>query len=297
MRRVDKTFIKGIHVLEALAKNDKPCGVTELAQQLNLTKSNVHRLLQTLVQCGYASRAPEVGHYQATLKLWELGSQVLSRISVKRVAAPYLELLAKETSETVHLSILDDGEVVYIDKIDSPQPVRAYSQLGGRAPAYCVATGKALLAYQPQEVIRRLASRLTRFTSRTVKSIAELERELDRVRQLGYAINRGEWRESICGIAAPILDASGDVVATVGLSGPTERLRPSMLRGFAPIVIQTARAISNSLGHHERQPYHTADLLSDLAGERVDSGAENVTDDEQQQQPSPYHATKRRFMC
>ncbi len=111
--------------------------------------------------------------------------------------------LADKTGETVHLSVFIENVVVYIDKIDSPQPVRAYSQIGKSAPAYCVATGKVLLAFQSEGVIARVCESLEQHTSRTITDPEELQRELARIRQLGYAINRGEWREGSAAWALP----------------------------------------------------------------------------------------------
>ncbi len=246
---MDKTLLKGLAVLEALVLSEKPCGVTKLALQLDMSKSNVHRLLQTLVSSGFVKQNAATEHYELTLKLWEFGSKVMSRIDLKRVAWPHLELLSTQTSETIHLSILDGREVIYVDKIDGSLPIRSYTEIGGRAPAYCVATGKALLAYQPDEVIDRLATHLHPFTSKAVTDIEELRKELARVRKLGYAINRGEWRESVGGIAAPIVNGSGAAIAAVGVSGPTQRLRPGVLREMSLLVIQAADAISRDLGY------------------------------------------------
>ncbi len=110
---------------------------------MGLTKSNAHRLLQTLVGCGYVRNLAQSGRYELTLKVWTLGAAVVGRLDLKTVASEYMERLCQLSGETVHLSVLDGAEVMYIDKIDSPQPVRAYSRIGGRVPAYCVATGKA----------------------------------------------------------------------------------------------------------------------------------------------------------
>jgi DNA-binding IclR family transcriptional regulator len=246
---MDTTFLKGLRMLQALSLSDRPRGVTELARELGLTKSNSHRLLKTLVHAGYAQSNSETAKYSATLKVWELGSHVLSRIDVKSAASAYLQSLADRTGETVHLSLLVENAVVYIDKIDSAQPVRAYSQIGKGAPAYCVATGKALLAFQGEDVIARVSERLETHTSRTIADPEEFKRELVRVRQLGYAINRGEWREGVCGVAAPIRDASRQVVAAVGISGPEGRMKPTFMREQAPLVIQTADSISKALGY------------------------------------------------
>jgi len=246
---MDKTFLKGLALLEALARSEQPRGVTELAGQLALTKSNVHRLLQALIECGYARQESDRGQYACTLKLWELGLPISERVSVKAVASPYMQALARDTGETVHLSVLDGADVVYVDKIDSPQPVRAYTRIGGRAPAYAVATGKALLAWLPAAEFDALDLRIRAHTARTVADIGALRGSLPRIRADGYAINRGEWRESVCGAACPIFEGQSGAVAAIGISGPAERLPPRVLRSYAVLLRQAAEAISRALGY------------------------------------------------
>jgi IclR family KDG regulon transcriptional repressor len=247
--RMAKTVLKGFAVLETLAQSESPRSVTELARDLRFTKSNVHRLLRTLVTSGYVRYIPEVRRYETSLKLWELGTLLVSRLDLKVVAAPRLQELAARTHETVHLSIFDGTDAVYIDKIEGVHPVRAYSRVGGRAPAYCVATGKVLLAHQLPEVIAKVAAHLERHTPHTTTKPEVLYDELRRIRRDGYAINRGQWREGVGGAAAPIRDGSGAVVAAVGISGPTDRLRLKVLRSFVPFVIATAQKISRGLGY------------------------------------------------
>jgi DNA-binding IclR family transcriptional regulator len=246
---LEKTVMKGLLLVELLARSDVPRSVTELARELRLTKSNIHRLLRTLVSSGYAKYLPETRRYEASLKLWELGTLLVSRLDLKTVAAPRLQELASRTHESVHLSIFDGGDAVYIDKIEGLHPVRAYSRVGGRAPAHCVATGKVLLAHQRPDVIASIAANLERFTPHTITKPEILYDELERVRRDGYAINRGQWREGVGGVAAPIRDGGGAVVAAVGISGPTDRLRLKVLRSFTPLVIAAAERISRALGY------------------------------------------------
>lgn len=245
---MDTTLLKGLSVLEALAARGQPRGVTELADELGLVKSNIHRLLQTLAHRGYVRKDEASGRYECTLKMWELGASVVEQLDVRPAARPGMEALAERTLETVHLSVLDGTEILYIDKIDSPQPVRAYSRVGGRAPSYCVATGKALLAHASETVLAKVTAELEKHTTRTITEPKALRKELQRVREAGFAINRGEWREGVCGLAAPILDPHQRAVAAIGISGPLERLNLNRLRAFAPLVLRTARSISRALG-------------------------------------------------
>lgn len=246
---MDSTLLKGLTMLEALARSPAPRGVSDLARELELTKSNAHRTLQTLVKAGYVQAAAATpGTYECTLKLFELASLVLSRIDVRSYSQAHLQELAAITEETVLLSALDGLEVIYLHKIESPQPVRAYSMIGGRAPAHCVASGKTLLAYQSEAFLASLPKRLEATTSQSITDRDVLLAELATVRKQGYATNRGEWRESVHGLSAIVLDASGRPVAAVGISGPAERMRPSNLRDHRAVVIDTARQISEQLG-------------------------------------------------
>lgn len=245
---MDKTVDKVLTLIEALAMSARPRGVTELARELKLTKTNVHRLLQTLEKRGFVRRFADVGRYELTLRLWEHASRVPAFRNLKQEAGPFIAHLAQQTRETVHLSILEVFDVIYIDKIESSEPIRTYTQVGGRAPAYCNGTGKAMLAFKAPDYIQGLKGTLTRYTSTTITSIDALIRELAKVRQSGYAINRGEWHDGVYGIAAPVRDAAGQVIAAIGVSGPATRLKPKRLSAVIPNVIAAAEGISRSLG-------------------------------------------------
>ncbi|MGE0717345.1 MAG: IclR family transcriptional regulator [Alphaproteobacteria bacterium] len=248
----NKTLLRGLQLIEHLVRVDGSCGVSELSRTLRIPKSNIHRVLETLVEGGYARSDPETGRYSLTLRLWELGSALVSRIELRPVAAPHLRTLAGSSDETVHLSVLDDGEVIYLDLIEGAQPVRAYTRVGGRAPAYCVATGKALLAFEEPHVVERVAARLEAHSGTTIVDRVRLEAELERIRRDGVAFNHGEWRAAVCGVAAPIRDSTGRVVAAVGISGPCARLTPERMIHSAPPVMATAHAISRDLGFIEQ---------------------------------------------
>jgi DNA-binding IclR family transcriptional regulator len=243
---MDTTFLKGITVMETLATSERPRGVAELSRQLGLSKSNTHRLLQSLVTMGYAESSE--GRYRLTPKIWRLGVNVIERLDVRSQALGPIRSLAEETKETVHLAILEGNEVTYLEKIDSPQPIRAYTRVGGRAPAYAVATGKAMLAFQPEARIASVMGALERYTPNTLADPERLAEELAKIRADGYAVNLGEWRAGVGGVAAPIYDAHGAVTAAVGVSGPVERLTPGQVTRFAALVGAAARRISLSLG-------------------------------------------------
>lgn len=246
--RVDQSFLKGLAVIQAMALRDGSSGVTELADTLGLGKSNVHRLLQTLIHAGFVKRL-EDSRYGLTVKLWELGARVHSQLDLRTEALPFMDRLAQQTQETVHLSVLDGIDVLYIEKIDSPQPVRAYTAVGGRAPAANVATGKAMLAWAPADIIRQAGDALAPHAPLSIATADELAEALARIRQNGHAINRGEWRQQVAGLAAPVRDVHGSVVGAVGISGPTNRLTDAVMTRHAPVVMEMADHISARLGY------------------------------------------------
>jgi DNA-binding IclR family transcriptional regulator len=208
----------------------------------------MHRTLRTLVESGLV-RQEESGAYACTLKLFELGSAVPARSDIAGLADPIMLALSDKTRETVHLSALEGGDVIYLHKIDSTHPVRAYTTVGGRAPAYCVATGKALLAWQPDAYLDRYhEDGLQRFTPLTLGDLAALRGELDDVRRQGFALNRGEWRDSVCGVAAPVFGVGGRAVAALGLSGPASRLSAERLKDFADQITAAARELTQKMG-------------------------------------------------
>jgi DNA-binding IclR family transcriptional regulator len=250
---MDKTLVKALRLLEHLAHAERPQGVTDLAAALGLSKSSVHRPLTTLTALGYVTQDADTGRYTASLKLWEIGSHVVERLDLKRVAAGPMAELAAATGETVHLSVLDGSDVVHIDKIECDHPIRAYSRVGGRVPAHCIATGKAMLAFQADGLIEAAAAHLTAATPETIIDHDQLLSELAQIRRTGISISRGGWEQGVDGIAAPVRDASGAVTAGVGISGPAIRLRSRERARYAPLVAEAAAKISRALGFNPEQ--------------------------------------------
>ncbi len=247
---MDKTLLKGLAVLEALAELDADTiSIDDMARRVGLSRSNAYRTLQTLVHAGYVARDNAHAGYRCTTKMYELGALRISKLDVRRLAPPYLSRLAEDTGETIHLSILDGLEIIYIDKIDCAQPIRAYSMVGGRAPAHAVATGKALLSVQPRGFLEKQGPKLPRYTDATVTTLAALKAELGRAARNGYAVNRGEWRDGVGGLASAVFDATGRSVAALGISGPLTRLTSARMKTLAPRVVALAQELSKALGY------------------------------------------------
>jgi DNA-binding IclR family transcriptional regulator len=236
MRESSQTLSRGLKLLDLIASGREGVAVRELAAAMTLPKSIVQRLLYSLEQEGYLARHPSQVGYRLTLKIWSLGCSAVRRIDVREAARASLEELAARTDETVKIGVLDGTDVVYVDSISSPQIVRAYLPVGGRAPAASVATGKAIVAFVPEARCHADAP-------------AALTREFEQIRERGYAINRGEWEADVAALAAPIFDAHGAAVASVGAIMPLSRLSAQNATPLAALITQAAAQISSRMGY------------------------------------------------
>lgn len=246
---MDKTLLKGLMVLEAVTDTENTSRTIDgLASRLGLTRSNMHRTLQTLEHAGYISRDEQDGGYRATIRLFEIGARQLKQLDVRREACAAMLSLAEETGETVLLSILNGFDVVYIDKVDGAHAIRAYCSLGDRAPAYAVATGKALLAYKPLEYVESHLGSFQKHTSKTIILAEKFKQELQKIRLQGYATNSGEWRADVGGVAVPIFDGLKQPVAALGISAPLKRLTVASMKRYIPIISKYAKGISQRMG-------------------------------------------------
>lgn len=247
---MDKAFVKGLRLLETLALSERPRGITELANELKFTKSNVHRLLMTLQSQGYVRQIPPHSTYELTTKIWALGSHVIHRMDLIKIARPVMAKLMQVTGETIHLSILEDTDVVYVDKIESEHHIRAHTSVGMRAPAFTMATGKAMLAQLPDHYLERFKPHFRRYTPTTRMTIEELREDIAVARSQGYSyVLHGEWREGIAACACAIVGRSGELVGAIGMSGPDTRVKRKQIKEYSVHVVEAARAIGAALGN------------------------------------------------
>jgi len=251
-RNPSSSLRRALSIVMFLAQDrGHPLGVTltELATGLGLSKSTVLRLVAPLRELRLVDQDPESGRYGLGPQNALLGQIYLERLDVRRIASPLLHQLAQDARETVHLVAFDPPEIVYIDKVESPQPVRMHSRIGGRQPAYCTATGKVFLAHATAEVTDRvIAAGMPARTPNTIISPELLSAELALIRQRGHAIDDVENEEDIRCVAAPVFDHSGAVVTAVSISGPASRVTHDRLAELGSLITETARAITGRLG-------------------------------------------------
>lgn len=207
----------------------------------------MHRLLKTFQELGYVKQEGPKGRYSVTVRLWELGAKMMSKIDLPQVARPHLVRLSEQTGETALLAILDGLEVLYVDRIINDQPIGIFNRIGRRAPAWCNATGRAILAFR-QVRAASISEHLTPYTAHTKYGVDTLEEEFARTRTSGYALTAGEWHEGVYGLAAPVFDAQGTVAGSIGITGTVAQYETHLSERWHEQVMAAAMAISRELG-------------------------------------------------
>jgi len=244
------TVVKTIRILEMLAEQPNQ-NLSQISRALELPKSTVHGILQSLCADKFVERDESSGRFQLGVKLVELGNRARLEMDICKIAAPFLQGLNVEFDETVHLTVLDRDEVLYLDCIESKRRLRTYSVIGVRAPLYCTSVGKAILAFQSDADIIRIArdKGLAKITATTIDSEEKLWAEVSRIRSSGFAIDDMEHEEHLRCVGVPIRNGHGEVFASISLSGPAERNTAERIAAMAPSVMRAGDEISRRLGY------------------------------------------------
>ena len=242
---------RALAALEVLASRPGECSLAEICATLKLHKSTVHRLMMVLEQHRLVDKNPDTGRYRLGLKLFEFGSKAFGTVDLRRYAKPYMDRLQRELGETVFFCMLDDGQVFYLEKIESQQSVRTACTVGSRAPAYCTAVGKAMLAELPDaevnEIIRRWG--LKAVTPNTITTATELRQELKAIRARGYAIDNEEKEPGLRCVSAAVRGESGKLLAGLSVSGPAFRVTKERVPELGKAVMQAAGELSYEFGY------------------------------------------------
>ncbi|AQQ55607.1 IclR family transcriptional regulator [Planococcus lenghuensis] len=242
--------VKVLRILEEIVKNENGLGVTELANNLDLNKSTTYRFLATLEEEGYLEQNSSTENYVIGTKLFEFSSKVVNQTNWTKAIHPYLLSLKSKIQETVHLGIEDNGEVVYIDKVESDRSIRMYSKIGRRSPIFCTGVGKAILAFLPPATQKEIIDNIPfkRFTPNTVANKEELMKELKKIKAQGYSLDREEHEEGVNCAAAPVFNFEGKLLGAISVAGPKSRINDENLLDLAATVKETATLISKRLG-------------------------------------------------
>ncbi len=241
---------RGLRLLHLFSESPRGLTAKQVAGLSRLPVSTVHRFLANLVTAGFLSCDSD-GSYHLGIACFAIGQAAVGQLDIRRLSLPYLRELNQQTRETIHLTVRHGLSAVYVEKLDSPEPLRIHSRIGAAVPLYCTAVGKVMLAYMaPDECDRVLPQlELKRLTPNTVGNLQELKTELYRVRKNGYACDLEEHEMHIRCLAAPIWDHTGSVQSSVSITAPLVRMPVTRLRQLAPLVQTAGLQISRELGY------------------------------------------------
>jgi DNA-binding IclR family transcriptional regulator len=244
------TVRNAARVLKAFLSKDDELGVSELARRVGLGKSSVHRLLTTLRAEGLVEQDSQTGRYRLGIVMFELGELVRIRMDLGTAAWPALAALRDRTGEAAQVSIADGVDVVYLERLEGTTVPLLVTDQERRAPMYCTAAGKVLLAFRPDpEVASYLSTtRLTALTRHTITDPVQLRDQLAVVRSRGWAESVNEQELGLASLASVIRDAGGRSVATIGVSAPVNRFQTLVRRHLEAIVTEAAATVSRRLG-------------------------------------------------
>ena len=250
-RYVNKSLKKAFSVINLFGRDNKDkWSITEIARALDVRPGSIYPTLHTLEKEKYLYRDSNK-KYQLGIKFLERGGTVLENLDIRSRARPVLEELRDELNETVHLGILKDREVVYVDKLEPRRGlIPMYSSIGKKVPVHAAALGKAILAYLPSEKWKEIIEEkgMPGYSSNTITSVEELSDELEAIKARGYAIDNAEHQEELRCIASPVFDHTNSVIAAVSLTLPSIKIDSDEIKKLAPTLIDHSQKISRKIG-------------------------------------------------
>ena len=229
-------------VLLAFVDAGSGLGVTEISRTVGLSKSVVHRMLQSLVARGLVMPARDQRRYELGPAAAAMGASALNRLELRQAARPTLWQLRDDSAETSTLSALVDTSRVYLDQVESPQEIKMTVEIGRRWPLHAGSTGKVLLAFVDEALRERVLSEpMAPLTERTTTDARRLREELDEIRSVGYSMSFGERQQGAASTAAPIFGWQGAVVGAISVCGPADRFtKPAMAEQGKLVAIAAA---------------------------------------------------------
>ncbi|MDX2481024.1 MAG: IclR family transcriptional regulator [Desulfuromusa sp.] len=246
-----KSLANGIRVLEIVAESDCPVTLSEIATKLDTTKTTATRICYTLTELKFLHKN-ENNKYCLTPKNLKFGYGSLKTMGWRGIAKTYLEKLFSDVQETIALTILDGTDVLFLMRMRQGNFFPFNAGVGTKLPAHCASTGKAMLAFLPQNKRQSILDRMSfkPLTVHSIKSAGDFTAELAVIREKGFAANYEEVSIGVCGISAPILDVKGEPIAGISISSDTTKYTKSALEEkLGPIVVNTAKQISEALIH------------------------------------------------
>jgi IclR family acetate operon transcriptional repressor len=247
-----RSIQKAAAILDLLAESKQPLSLTEIAEQTGWAKSTAYGLLCSMRSVGFVEQSAETGRYTLGVRLFEYGSAVQSTRNILTLSREPMHALVEASGESAVLSMLDRGEVLILGHAEPDSSFHIVSETGRHLPSFCTAQGKILLSEQPVSSVRRIfEAHVQAFTPHTATSYEQLATELASVRETGFAIENGEFRVGIRGVAAPIRDHHGEIRYAIGLIGMFRRVDSDEFRAATAHVKETAETLSAMLGYRK----------------------------------------------
>ena len=246
-----KSLVKTLRLLKLFSSQRNLWTAEDMAAALGYHKSSVQRILTTLEKEGFLSKVtPRRSEYRLGPEILFLGNVAEMNLDLRSVARPVMVELVHRTRETCYLCVADQGQCLYIDKVECSQPIRIIHQVGQRNPMHCTGVGKALMSGMDDDAIVRLieAQGLSAYSRNTITDRNRLRQEIEAIRRTGIALDNEELDLGVKCVASPIKDRSGTVVAAISLSGPAQRFPAAAIRRFEKEIKQAAMEISQTLG-------------------------------------------------
>jgi IclR family KDG regulon transcriptional repressor len=244
---------RAAQILDTFGFDHQELSVSEIGAKTGLHRSTAHRILMALEYNDLIKQNPDTGKYHLGIKLFKLGYQAVSQLNLREICRPFLTRIMNETQETVHLAVLDDDQVLYLDKVEGPHALRMPSRVGRHIPTYCTSLGKAMLScLDDQEVRNIFRSRVLRpYTVNTVKTLDRLLTDLRVIRSRGYSVDNEEIEIGLRCVGAPIRDHTGAMVGAISTAAPSARLAAQKIPGVGKFVMAVAAEISEQLGYEK----------------------------------------------
>ena len=244
---------RAAQILDCFGFDHQELSVSEIGAKTNLHRSTAHRILMALEYNDLIQQNPENGKYRLGIKLFRLGHQAVSHLNLREICRPFLTRIMNETKETVHLAVLDEDQVLYLDKVEGPHALRMPSRVGRRIPTYCTSLGKAMLSFlDDQEVKNIFRNQVLRpYTANTVKTLSQLLTDLRMIRKRGYSVDNEEIEIGLRCVGAPIKDYTGAMVGAISAAAPSARLSSQKIHSVGKLVVTTAEEISEKLGYEK----------------------------------------------
>jgi len=241
---------RALDILEVLGKSEQGVRVKDLCDTLDMNKSTISRMLNTLAQRGYVEKMPNDA-FRIGMRIVELSSVHLNSLQLKTEALPFMEDLKNRTGLIIHLGIMEDMEVVYLEKLSAYNNLRMYSQIGRRVYAHCTGLGKSMMAFMSEAEVRKILDTkgMPAVTEKTTTDEKKLFQKLDMIRKKGYALDEEENELGVRCVAAPVFDYRGNVIAAVSATGFIDSFPLDRVDTVAADVTDCTGKISKAMGY------------------------------------------------